>query len=65
MVLKPWKKNIDAVLHVHPRTNLKQLRVFIGMVNYYRDVKMQASILSLVFKLAELIFIKAHNPINQ
>jgi hypothetical protein len=28
-------------------------------------VKMQASILSLVFKLAELIFIKAINSINQ
>jgi hypothetical protein len=29
------------------------------------SMKMQASILSLVFKLAELISIKAHNSINQ
>jgi hypothetical protein len=29
------------------------------------SVKMQTSTLSLVFKLAELIFIKAHNSINQ
>jgi hypothetical protein len=28
-------------------------------------VKMQASILSLVFKITKLIFIKAHNSINQ
>ncbi len=29
-----------------------------------RSVKMQASTLSLVFKLAESLFIKAHNSIN-
>jgi hypothetical protein len=29
------------------------------------SVRMQASILSLVLKLAELIFIKAHNSIKQ
>ena len=36
--LKPWKKKIDAILHMdRPRTP-KELRMFIGCVNYYRDM---------------------------
>ena len=36
--LKPWRKKIDAILHMDRPKTPKELRKFIGMVNYYRDM---------------------------
>ena len=36
--LKPWCKEIDAILKLSLPTTLKELRAFIGAVTYYRDM---------------------------
>jgi hypothetical protein len=36
--LKPWKKKIDAILHMDCLHNATELRMFIGYVNYYYDM---------------------------
>ena len=36
--LKPWHKNIDAILRMDRPRNIKHMHGFLGVVNYYRDM---------------------------
>ena len=36
--LKPWKKKIDAILHLNPPTTVKELCSFIGAITHYRNM---------------------------
>jgi hypothetical protein len=36
--IRPSQKKVDAILQIKPTTMRKQLRRFIGMVNYYHDM---------------------------
>ena len=51
--LKPQPKKIEAMDRMKPPTNVKQLKRFIGMVNFYHDVfKKRSHILAPLTKLA-------------
>jgi RNase H-like domain found in reverse transcriptase/Reverse transcriptase (RNA-dependent DNA polymerase) len=36
--IKTWEKNIGGILDMKAPTNIKQIRAFLGMVGYYRDM---------------------------
>jgi hypothetical protein len=36
--LKPWKKQIDAILRLERPQTVREVRAFIGAVTYYRDM---------------------------
>jgi hypothetical protein len=51
--IKPQSNKVQAILLIQPPTNVKELRHFLGMVQYYRDLwarqsKMLAPLTSLV-----------------
>src|SRR5687768_15324590 len=41
--IKPTSKKVEAILKLTPPTKKKELRRFIGMINYYRDIWPQRS----------------------
>jgi hypothetical protein len=41
--VKPIPKKVEAIKRLEPPKNLKQLRSFLGMINYYRDMWKQRS----------------------
>jgi hypothetical protein len=60
--LKPWKKKIDTLLHMDCPCNATELRMFIGCVNYYRD--MWPSCAHVVKPLTDQSGLKKKNPIK-
>ena len=36
--IQPQPKKVEAILHLSPPKNKRQLRHFLGMVNFYRDM---------------------------
>jgi len=41
--MKPQPKNVQAILALNPPNNVKELRHFLGMVQYYRDMRAKCS----------------------
>jgi hypothetical protein len=60
--LKPWKKKIDAMLHMDHPCNATELRMFIGCINYYRD--MWPSCAHILKPLTDLSGLKKRAPIK-
>ncbi len=56
--IKPQSNKVQAILTIQPPTNVKELRDFLGMAQYYRDFwarrsKMHAPLTSLVGKCGQ------------
>ena len=63
--IKPLQKKVDAILRIAAPTNKKQLRGFIGLVNYYRDMWVRRShtlapLAALTSKAAQWKWTKEH-----
>ena len=51
--IKPQSNKVQAILAIHPPTGVKQLRHFLGMVQYYRDLWARRS--DMLAPLTELV----------
>ena len=51
--IQPQTKKIEAILAIDPPTNVKELRQFLGMVQYYRDMWMRRS--EMIAPLTDLV----------
>ena len=60
--LKPWRKKIDAILNMDRPRNATELRMFIGAVNFYRD--MWPSRAHVLKPLTDMSGLKKKQPIN-
>ncbi len=59
--LNPWKKNIDAILHMNRLWNATELHMFIGCINYYQG--MWPSHAHILKPLTDHSGLKKHAPI--
>ncbi len=67
--IKPQPKKVQVILTLNPPNNFKELRHFLGMVQYYRDIwarrsKMLAPLTDLVGKCGEMKITKKIKPRN-
>jgi hypothetical protein len=60
--LKPWKKKIDAILHMDCPFNATELGMFIGCVNFYCD--MWPSCANILRPLTDQSGLKKRDPIK-
>ena len=51
--IKPQSNKVQAILAIHPPKGVKQLRHFLGMVQYYRDLWARRS--NMLAPLTELV----------
>jgi hypothetical protein len=56
--IQPISKKVDAMLQIAPPKNKKELRRFIGMINYYRLTLTVCRKMFLLFKIIAAIFLK-------
>jgi hypothetical protein len=60
--LKPWKKKIDAILHMDCPHNATELHMFIGCMNYYCEI--WPSCAHILKPLTDQSGLKKKDPIN-
>jgi hypothetical protein len=61
--IRPQRKKVDAILAINPPRNVKDLRKFMGMVQYYRDVWEKRS--HLLAPLSDLVAECGHTKVTK